>query len=200
MRSWSRAWLVAGLERRPSCADSAGTRRSRSTSEAVQAWASRRPAKIVASGTEAGRKRTHEAGFLTGTFAREAERRVGQREDGTNPRQHVFVPDLSDVMRAPWGACYAESHFVGMHWRRLSSGGEGMTWDRFCQMIADLPVDQMKTPGGKLVIVCPAQWSQATCQDCQLCAKPKRKVIIGFWAHGPGKAEICSTFQLPLFG
>ena len=58
---------------------------------------------------------------------------------------------------------------------------------------------KMNTPEGRPIIVCPAQWSDASCQDCQLCAKPNRKVIIGFWAHGLGKKKIGSTFQLPLF-
>lgn len=195
--------------------------------------------------------------------------------------------------------CYAESHFVGMHWRRLSSGLEGMTWDQFCKMIGELPEGQvwrhneagdlpgqgdaidvdllsqlveanrgrygftythkevfaddglavsnrlaimeanengftinlsadtlahadrllklgigpvavtlpdfapqkLETPGGKPVIVCPAQWSEKTCQECQLCAKPKRKAIIGFWAHGKGKDRITDPyFQPSLFG
>lgn len=193
------------------------------------------------------------------------------------------------------GACYAERHFVGMHWRRLSAGA-GMTWDEFCAAIAALPegqawrhneagdlpgtgeeIDvalleqlveanrgrvgftythkevfaddglavsnrlaimhanengftvnlsadgvehadellalgigpvtvtlppdapkQFKTPGGAQVTVCPAQWSDTTCGACVLCARAKRKAVVGFWAHGPGKAKVGSTFQLPL--
>lgn len=195
------------------------------------------------------------------------------------------------------GACYAERHFVGMHWRRLSSEGAGVTWDEFCAKVSQIPKGQAwrhneagdlpgqgdeinvtllrqlvlanrgkpgftythkevlddcgmavsnrlaireanedgftvnlsaddvdhadvlaglhigpvavtlpeyalqksVTPKGRPVIICPAQWSEKSCQDCQLCAKPKRKAIIGFWAHGPGKGKIGSTFQLPLF-
>lgn len=194
------------------------------------------------------------------------------------------------------GACYAEHHFIGMHWRRLSAGA-GITWDEFCEAIAALPegqvwrhneagdlpgqgdeIDveklrqlvrandgragftythkevldddgmavsnrlaimeaneagfavnlsadslehadallelhigpvavtlsddvpkQLRTPAGKPVTVCPAQWTEITCQQCQLCAKPRRKVIIGFWAHGQGKNKIGDSFQLPLF-
>lgn len=196
------------------------------------------------------------------------------------------------------GACYAETHFVGMHWRRLSSGGEGITWDEFCKFIDGLPEGQVwrhneagdlpgtgemidvvlleqlveanrgkagftythkevfdddglavsnrraiyeanqngftvnlsadslehadalldlsigpvavtlpdyapkkfETPKGRKGIVCPAQVrDDVTCASCGLCAKWPRRVIIGFWAHGPGKNKVESSFQLPLF-
>jgi len=50
-----------------------------------------------------------------------------------------------------------------------------------------LPEDAARrstTPSGKLVIVCPAQVETLTCETCGLCAKPQRKAIIGFRAHG----------------
>ena len=48
------------------------------------------------------------------------------------------------------------------------------------------------TPGGRLVITCPAQTrDDVNCSNCQLCARADRPTIIGFIAHGTGakKAE-----------
>lgn len=220
----------------------------------------------------------------------------GNTKTGEIPVSMTSSPTCPTSCAHRGGACYAERHFVGMHWRRLSAG-QGMTWDDFCDAIAKLPDGQawrhneagdlpgegdeidvpklrqlveanrgklgftythkevleddgmavqnrlaimeanedgftvnlsaddiehadvlaslsigpvavtlpeyapekFKTPEGRSVIICPAQYSKVSCQDCQLCAKPKRKVIIGFWAHGPGKSKIGSTFRLPLF-
>ena len=44
-----------------------------------------------------------------------------------------------------------------------------------------------KTAGGRVVVICPAETVGLTCERCQLCAKPQRKSIVGFRAHGQGK-------------
>jgi hypothetical protein len=55
---------------------------------------------------------------------------------------------------------------------------------------SDAP-DKMRTPAGRHVIVCPAQTAaERTCADCKLCAKPQRKVIIAFRAHGQSAALV----------
>lgn len=42
-----------------------------------------------------------------------------------------------------------------------------------------------KTPAGRHVIVCPAQTTEGmSCDRCRLCAKPRRKAIVAFRAHG----------------
>ena len=42
-----------------------------------------------------------------------------------------------------------------------------------------------KTPGGRTVVVCPAQTTRGmTCERCRLCAVLDRKSIVGFRAHG----------------
>ncbi len=46
--------------------------------------------------------------------------------------------------------------------------------------IADLPV---KTPGGRRIALCPATYTDTTCEQCRVCARP-REVIIAFPAHG----------------
>jgi len=38
--------------------------------------------------------------------------------------------------------CYAEQHFVAIHWRRLSHGG-GMSWSEFCEVVSTLPHGQL---------------------------------------------------------
>jgi hypothetical protein len=43
----------------------------------------------------------------------------------------------------------------------------------------------MKTPGGRHVVVCPNEEDEnRTCDLCLLCAKPNRKAIVAFRAHG----------------
>lgn len=53
----------------------------------------------------------------------------------------------------------------------------------------DAPAHQ-RTPGGRHVVVCPNQTHGLTCARCQLCAKPQRKAIVGFRAHGQYKALV----------
>lgn len=57
-----------------------------------------------------------------------------------------------------------------------------------------LPANQTTntvTPGGRKVVICPAESrTGVTCLSCQLCARTSRNVIIGFPAHGGGKAKI----------
>ena len=53
--------------------------------------------------------------------------------------------------------------------------------------------DNVKTPAGHLVVMCPAQTrDDVTCATCKLCAWRDRDVIIGFQAHGARakKAEL----------
>lgn len=44
-----------------------------------------------------------------------------------------------------------------------------------------------ETPRGRRVVVCPATYSEITCQQCKLCAVVHRKSIVGFPAHGGRK-------------
>jgi len=52
----------------------------------------------------------------------------------------------------------------------------------------------LRTPGGRLVAICPAQLSETTCQTCgagsPLCARRERSYVIGFRAHGSGAAKV----------
>lgn len=64
-------------------------------------------------------------------------------------------------------------------------------------VVVILPVDQtttVKTPAGNTVMVCPATISNTTCAICAICAKPDRKFVVGFPAHGSGKAKAQKVF------
>jgi subtilisin family serine protease len=52
---------------------------------------------------------------------------------------------------------------------------------------ADMP---KATPDGRPLVPCPQQTSAVPCAQCMLCAKPWRKTIVAFAAHGTGKTAI----------
>lgn len=64
---------------------------------------------------------------------------------------------------------------------------------------SDAPV-RIKTPGGRRVVVCPAELHAAVmCASCQLCANPRRKSVVGFRAHGQAKAIVSEVARrLPI--
>lgn len=55
-------------------------------------------------------------------------------------------------------------------------------------VVSIVPVDcapRTLTPQGRTIVVCPAQTrDDVTCESCGLCARPDRRVIVGFQAHG----------------
>ena len=60
-------------------------------------------------------------------------------------------------------------------------------------VVTVLPASQSansRTQGGNKIVVCPATQSDSvTCKQCKLCSISKRDFIIGFPAHGTGKAQ-----------
>lgn len=53
-----------------------------------------------------------------------------------------------------------------------------------CIVPMDTP-ERTTTPEGRAIVVCPAQTrDDKTCKTCGLCARPTRRVIVGFRAHG----------------
>lgn len=52
-----------------------------------------------------------------------------------------------------------------------------------CVVPMDTP-ERTTTPGGLPIVVCPAQTRETSCEECQLCQRANRKVIVGFRAHG----------------
>ena len=45
--------------------------------------------------------------------------------------------------------------------------------------------ENLATPAGRKVVICPAYTHNVQCVDCGLCQHAKRSVIVGFPAHGP---------------
>lgn len=63
---------------------------------------------------------------------------------------------------------------------------------------SDAPA-RLRTPAGRHVVLCPAESHGLSCIDCQLCAQPQRKAIVGFRAHGQWKSRIDGRLRLPMF-
>ena len=66
-------------------------------------------------------------------------------------------------------------------------------------VVVVLPIDasaQTVTPAGRKVITCPATYrDDVSCATCQLCQR-QRETIIGFPAHGTGKAKVEKVFYM----
>ncbi len=60
------------------------------------------------------------------------------------------------------------------------------------------PARGNRTPEGRHIVMCPAETSELTCRDCQLCAVTDRKSIVGFWAHGQWKKRVDQIVTLRL--
>jgi len=52
------------------------------------------------------------------------------------------------------------------------------------------------TPQGRKVVVCPNETVGLTCKECELCALPHRKAIVGFRAHGQMQRHVSELVQL----
>ena len=65
-------------------------------------------------------------------------------------------------------------------------------------VVVALPADQrkaMKTPAGNHVAICPTYLDdRVTCASCGICQKVDRRSVVGFPAHGAGKAKVERIF------
>ena len=65
----------------------------------------------------------------------------------------------------------------------------------------DTPGRSLRTPGGRRVTICPAETPAAlTCAECQLCAVPTRKTIVGFLSHGQSKKLVSEIVRTRTMG
>jgi hypothetical protein len=54
----------------------------------------------------------------------------------------------------------------------------------------------IRTPAGRRVVVCPATYREdVSCDTCRLCQVQSREVIVGFPAHGSGKARVTAIAE-----
>jgi hypothetical protein len=52
-----------------------------------------------------------------------------------------------------------------------------------------------KTPGGIPIVICPAQTSDVSCDQCRLCQKRDRKSVVGFLAHGTASKRLSKKLE-----
>lgn len=68
---------------------------------------------------------------------------------------------------------------------------------------SDSPVKGMRTPEGRPVVVCPAEWRASAgrppvqCATCGACANPHRRAVIAFRAHGHGRKYVDRLLTQP---
>lgn len=66
-------------------------------------------------------------------------------------------------------------------------------------VVVTLPNDenrpQLKTPAGNPIVICPAQTSDLTCEQCCLCQIQHRKSIVGFLAHGTAQKRLSEKLK-----
>jgi len=64
-------------------------------------------------------------------------------------------------------------------------------------VVVVLPVGAKKsvrTPEGRLVVVCPASFGDIDCLNCGICQQRDRSAIVGFPAHGAGAGRVQAVF------
>jgi hypothetical protein len=46
-----------------------------------------------------------------------------------------------------------------------------------------------RTPAGRTIVRCPAEYRDTSCAECAMCALPARDYVIGFTVHGAGASR-----------
>lgn len=54
-----------------------------------------------------------------------------------------------------------------------------------------------KTPDGNLLVICPAQTTDISCEECRLCQVKTRKSIVAFRAHGTATKRLSKKLSVP---
>lgn len=94
--------------------------------------------------SRSGEKTDHRAGLPdNGEVRVKLNVLSGNTKTGKIPVSMTSSPTCPTSCPHRNGTCYAESHFVGTHWRRLSKDGAGVTWKSFCKSIERLPKGQL---------------------------------------------------------
>ena len=65
-----------------------------------------------------------------------------------------------------------------------------------CIVDSNTKAKSIKTPQGRVAVVCPAQQHEhITCDTCRLCSMPKRSMAVAFLAHGNRKNKLNSKLS-----
>ena len=65
-----------------------------------------------------------------------------------------------------------------------------------CIVDSNTKTKSVKTPQGRVAVVCPAQQQDnITCDTCRLCSMPKRSMAVAFLAHGNRKNSLNSNLS-----
>ena len=65
-----------------------------------------------------------------------------------------------------------------------------------CIVDSNTKAKSVKTPEGRIAVVCPAQQQEhITCDTCRLCSMPKRSMAVAFLAHGNRAKKLNATLS-----
>lgn len=142
--------------------------------------------------------RHNQAGDLPGTNEQIDPVALGQLiEANTGRRGFTYTHKHSD--EAVFWATYANLHGFTINLSANDLSHADQLYGTGCPVVVVLPADapaQTLTPAGRRVVTCPATYKDnVSCATCQLCQR-QRETIVGFPAHGTGKAKIEKIFFL----
>jgi RNA polymerase sigma factor (sigma-70 family) len=144
--------------------------------------------------------RHNEAGDLVGHGAAIDEERLRQLVDANRGRLGFTFTHRTAVSNHPLLRWANESGFAVNLSADSLDEADALSTANVGPVVTLLPHDApsrgLRTPAGRRVVVCPAQTVDLTCATCRLCAKPLRKAIIGFRAHGQFQRHLGDLVQL----
>jgi len=140
--------------------------------------------------------RHNQAGDLPGVGESIDPVALGQLiEANTGRRGFTYTHKHSD--ESIFWVTYANLHGFTINLSANDLHHADQLYDTGCPVVVVLPIDapqQTVTPAGRKVITCPATYrDDISCATCQLCSR-QRDTIVGFPAHGTGKAKVEKIF------
>lgn len=67
----------------------------------------------------------------------------GNRKTGPIAVSATSAENCPNACQLKGNGCYAEQHWTGKHWEKLSSGARGTDWETFCSQVETLPAGQL---------------------------------------------------------
>ena len=104
----------------------------------------------------------------------------------------VLLPHMKSMLRSYTAKNFSPANSL--------EHADDLSMFQVAPIVTILPIDasrSLRTPGGRHVSVCPAAvGDDMDCARCGICQNATRKAIIGFPAHGSGKAKAQRVFML----